>query len=112
MVYYFKFTAHPAESNRYHGRTGYGEADIFVSGPDDHPDLDALEQIARSYVTAQAWVADDLLEIHETNPPAPDWDRELTELYRVALAFGISGFFVASPDGDVPGGPSMVLPPK
>lgn len=111
MVYYFKFEAAPAKGNRYHGRTGYGEANVLVAGELCDDDLDAMEAIARAYINAQTWDAGNLVEIRETNPPAPDWDKELAELYWTAIHTGVSGFFVASPDIDIPGGPSLRILP-
>ena len=67
MVYYFKFEAVPAENNRYHGKVGYGEADVFVSGDGCNDDLDTMEAIARAYISAQSWVPTSLEEIRETN---------------------------------------------
>ncbi len=112
MVYYFKFEAMPAEGNRYHGKIGYGEADVFVSGDRCGDDLDAMEATARSCITAQTWVPTRLAELRETNSPAPGWDKRLVELYRDAVESGISGFFVASPKDDIPDGPTMMLPPR
>lgn len=111
MVYYFKFEAKPAEGNRYYGKTGYGEADIFVSGDGCNDDLDTMESIARAYIIAQTWVATKLVEIRETNPPAPDWDKELVALYQSALHSGVSGFFVAAPDSDIPRAPMLRVRP-
>src|SRR5699024_12749311 len=53
-------------------------------------DLDTMESIARAYIIAQTWVATKLVEIRETNPPAPDWDKELVALYQSALHSGVS----------------------
>ncbi len=111
MIYYFKFDAAPSKNNRYYGRTGYSEASIFVSGDFLGDDLDAMETVARSYITAQSWVPISVLEIHETKPPAPDWEQELLALYQNALHFGVSGYFVASPKEDIPDGPSMRIRP-
>ena len=111
MVYYFKFEAQPAKENRYHGRIGYGEADVFVSGDRCNDDPDIMEAVARAYIDAQAWVATNLVEIHATNEPAPDWDTELVALYQRALQSGVSGFFVAAPETDVPGGPVLRIRP-
>lgn len=111
MVYYFKFEAQPAKENRYHGRIGYGEADIFVSGDRCNDDLDIMEAVAVAYIQAQSWVATNLLELCETNEPAPDWDAELVELYQRALQRGVSGFFVAAPETDVPDGPVLRIRP-
>lgn len=49
MVYYFKFEAQPVERNRYYGRIGYGEADVFVSGDRCNNDLGIMETVARAY---------------------------------------------------------------
>lgn len=111
MVYYFKFEAQPAERNRYYGRIGYGEADVFVSWDRCNNDLGIMETVARAYIDAQAWVATNLVEIHATNDPAPDWDTELMVLYQRALQSGVSGFFVAAPDSDIPGGPVLRVRP-
>ena len=111
MVYYFKFEAVPAENNRCHGKVGYGEADVFVSGDGCNDDLDTMEAIARAYISAQSWVPTSLEEIRETNSPTPDWDKELVELYQEAVRLGVSGFFVAAPDSDTPGGPVLRVRP-
>ena len=110
MVYYFKFEIEPAENNRYYGKIGYGEANIFVSdGNGFGDDIDTMIDVARAYIIAQTWVPLTLVAAHETNPPAPDWNKEQEELYQQAIQVGISGFFVASPTDDLPGGPSMIL---
>lgn len=112
MVYYFKFEIEPAENNRYCGKVGYSEANIFVSGKNGvGDDIDTIIEIARAYIIAQAWVPGAVVTACETNPPAPDWSKEQVELYREAVQRGISGFFVASPKEDIPGGPSLMLRP-
>ena len=88
-------------------RQGY----VFVSGGRCNNDLGIMETVARAYIDAQAWVATNLVEIHATNDPAPDWDTELVALYQRALQSGVSGFFVAAPDSDIPGGPVLRVRP-
>lgn len=111
MVYYFKFEAAPAESNRYYGKTGHGEANVFVNGAGCDNDLEAMEQIARAYVNAQLWAAGKLLSSFEPAPPDPDFDTDIAMQYYRALQLGVAGFFVASPDVDVPGGPTLRIRP-
>jgi hypothetical protein len=111
MVYYFMFEAEPAKGNRYYGRTRYGEASVLVSGDRFGDDPDALLAAAEAYVTAEAWVPKNLVKACCTNPPAPGWRKELAALYQEALLSGVSGYFVASPDSDVPGGPTILARP-
>ncbi len=88
-----------------------GGADVFVCGDGCDNDFDFMETIARAYINAQTWVPTRLVEIQETNPPAPDWEKELVERYKAAIRFGVSGVFVVAPDFDIPGGPMLRLHP-
>lgn len=108
MICFFEFRAKPSESNRYYGRIKDGMAYVFVLNND--PDI--AEFIARCYVSAQHWIAGELDGTCEILPHVVStWDKEKAETYHRAVQNGVAGFFSATLESEIPGGPLLRVRP-
>lgn len=108
MMCFFEFHAKPSEDNQYHGKIKNGKAYVFVSN--DNPDI--AEFIARSYVSAQRWIAGELDGAYEILPAVVStWDEEQAEVYHRAAQNGVAGFFSATLESEIPGGPLLRVRP-
>ena len=108
MMCFFEFHTKPGEDNRYYGRIKGGKAYVFVSN--DNPSI--AEFIARGYVSAQHWIAEELDGAYEIPPDVVStWDKEQAEVYHRAVQNGVAGFFSATLESELPGGPLLRVRP-
>lgn len=104
MMCFFGFHAKLSEDNRYYGKIKDGKAYVFVSN--DNPDI--AEFIARCYVSAQHWIAGELDGTCEILPDVVSTlDKEKAEVYHRAVQNGVAGFFSATLESEIPGGPLL-----